>query len=207
MAVDLLFATPVWRIVCSGFDGVRDDLRKWIYSCMRNNPDGVTVSNRGGWQSSAVEDEVSFEPYRDFVEENVFREFGKSVSPDRRVVVSSMWVNVNPPGCGNLKHQHPLCDLAGVLWVQGGGVQCGALKIEHPGAYARANLIAGMGEVATECSFRETYQLAPTEGTMVIFPSDLAHWVETNHSGMDRLSVAFNLKLGLRASRRVVCGG
>ena len=195
MTLDLFFASPVWCIVCSGFDGIKQDLRDWIYELRQRQIDGVAVSNRGGWQSHGIHDDASFVRYRDFIVEQVTRELRGSVSTGRRIVVAKMWVNVNPCGSGNLKHQHPLCDLAGVLWVQGEGVQYGALKIENPCAYARANLIAGVQKVATDCGFRETYQLAPTEGTMIVFPSDLFHWVETNDSQSDRISVAFNLKL------------
>ena len=50
-----LFPVSIHQIDINGFDDVKNDLIDYIYDLKSNEPNGVTLSNRGGWQSSLFE--------------------------------------------------------------------------------------------------------------------------------------------------------
>ena len=109
-----LFPTPIHCLKINDFDTKKQELIDYAYNLRDNSERGRTASNRGGFQSL------------------VFKVKGGDVLQDLLInVLSSIpsfknnvdvrchtWVNINPPNALNVKHCHPNCDVAGVLWIK-----------------------------------------------------------------------------------------
>ena len=109
-----LFPTPIHCLKINDFDTKKQALIDYAYNLRDNAERGRTASNRGGFQSL------------------VFKVKGGDVLQDLLIdVISNIpsfksgvdvrchtWVNINPPNALNVKHCHPNCDIAGVLWIK-----------------------------------------------------------------------------------------
>ena len=109
-----LFPTPIHCLKINDFDSKKQSLIDYAYNLRDNAEKGRTASNRGGFQSL------------------VFKVKGGDVLQDLLIdVISNIpsfkngvdvkchtWVNINPPNSLNVKHCHPNCDIAGVLWIK-----------------------------------------------------------------------------------------
>ncbi len=105
------------------------------------------------------------------------------------------WTNVNKPGDYNRLHDHPVCELSGVLWIKI-PPNSGYIRFVDPQLFSRYKELDSYTEEFKEPtnSFM-TYNFYPKEGTMLIFPSVLQHEVTENKSSEDRISYSFNIQL------------
>jgi uncharacterized protein (TIGR02466 family) len=103
--------------------------------------------------------------------------------------VTGCWANVNAPGAGHRVHAHPNNFLSGVYYVK---VQPGADTISfHDPRPQAAVLRPPVSALSAENTDQVVVRVA--EGTLLMFPSWLAHSVDANASGEARVSVSFNL--------------
>jgi hypothetical protein len=88
------------------------------------------------------------------------------------------WINAMQPGQSTSRHAHQECDelISGVYYVAAP---------------------AGAGDILFHEPPFET-RVRPESGMMLLFAPSLEHSVETNHSRLQRLSVAFNIGPDLR---------
>ena len=106
-----------------------------------------------------------------------------------------MWINVNGPGGYNISHTHPNSDLSGVFWINC-SKNCGILRFESPNHFTQYKTIQTCYEnIKESLNYYCDFWLDPNEGKVVIFPSDLKHFVEENLSNEDRISISFNITL------------
>ena len=102
------------------------------------------------------------------------------------------WANINPPHGYNQMHTHDTFDLSGVYFVkipQTSSEASGALQFLNPsyryGPYSK--LFHAMNP--PKFTFR------PKEGTLLVFPATMPHWVLPNDEDEDRITLAFNLRM------------
>ena len=189
---NLIFPTPIHQFDVNGFSEIQDELIDYAYDFNKKDPIGVSISNRGGWQSKGFdiinEDDVlqlflinclsNFPPIKESVELRGYA-----------------WININKPGDYNIKHVHPTNNLSGVLWIK-----ClensGDIVFDSPN-----NFESFLENKSYEDDFKksnfidDSYHCYPTEGRMIVFPSHLQHHVQENKSNEDRISVSFNIRL------------
>ena len=48
---NLIFPTPIHQFDVNGFSEIKDELIDYAYDYKKKDPKGVSLSNRGGWQS------------------------------------------------------------------------------------------------------------------------------------------------------------
>lgn len=187
-----LFPILINYIEVKNFTDYKDEFISEIYSYKKNN-EGVKFSNKGGYQSIPnfyVGNSLSkyleiFETHLDSV---------KSVYSNKKIKVKSAWFNINFPGSHNMVHTHPTSTLTGVWWLKV-PENSGNLVIESPFEYTQHKVINSLdARVKEQFNIYDCYHLKPKEGTIVLFPSDIRHSVETNDSIEDRISIAFNLE-------------
>ena len=105
------------------------------------------------------------------------------------------WKNINEPGNFNVKHNHPRSDLSGVLWIKT-PKDSGNLVFTSPQFFNRYHeLDSYTNEFKFNSNSYMTYYFPPTEGRILIFPSNLDHEVKENKSDEDRISYSFNISL------------
>jgi len=176
-----LFPTPLWGFSLASrpelAPACADALRR-----RRERSEGVSKSNRLGWQSG---DELHHdEPFAElaglveqFVEQHVAASFPKV----ERFELVSMWGNINPPGAANFHHTHEHT-VSGVFYL------------EVPEDSGRLHLcdprIRNLGLAGEE----RIKSVATNPHGVLLFPAWLEHFVGTNLSDQERLSVAFNIK-------------
>lgn len=83
--------------------------------------------------------------------------------------VDLVWAIVNPTGVGNVEHGHE---------------ETSATCVYYPRSHRSAIVFRG----------REDVFVRPEAGLLLCFSGDIPHSVETNQSGLDRVSITFDMK-------------
>lgn len=168
------------------------DLESHCYEIVKNENlrrnDSIT-------QSSFLNlEDKKFEPLILEVEKrfNVLHtELGLSNSVDQ--IVSEYWININLNEKISFPHSHPNRVFSAVYYVKA-EKGCGDLVFMNPNKVVCQN-------ISDDCIkdynfFNATHwKITPEKNLLVIFPSWLEHYVMSNNSGSDRISIAFNSKM------------
>lgn len=155
---------------------------------------GVKYSNEGGWQSPGFTEKSN----PDFFKQTFYPKFKKQLDltlsqipfyPRIKLEVSNYWININKPGSYNTQHIHPRCFLSGVFYIKV-PEKSGCLVFSHP-----LETLNPKREYINDDMLDQQILYCGREGQMVIFDSYLPHYVQSNESQEDRISIAFNLKV------------
>ena len=187
-----LFPSSVHIFNINGFDEVRDKLIDYAYEYRKNDPDGNIISNRGGWQSK----DFSVQKEDDILHSLIINCLASfPYIKESYNIFADAWININPTGSYNNKHNHPSSDLAGVLWIKC-PKDCGEIVFDNPSGFQTFKTInAYEDKFKNDNKIHHTYFFPPVEGRVLIFPSHLDHNVKENKSKEDRISVSFNIRL------------
>ena len=143
---------------------------------------GRLYSNRGGWQS---DDNFMFRdglrPYLDKIDRHVNDTCHECY--DYSFKYNNSWVNVNTKGNYNVAHQHAGATLSAVLWIQA-PEDCGDIVFYHPAGYSLVPEIYD--------DLEPNWRYTPKQGSMLIFPSYLYHFVAESETNDKRISIALN---------------
>lgn len=194
--VSALFPTIVVRTICEDFSSIQDDIIDWCYSVKETNP-GQKVSNQGGWQSAGYFEGEEFSKVKDYLLGKIAESLQELLSPEKcqGFRVGRIWVNINGKNAYNEMHDHPNCNLSGVLWVKS-PENCGRFKFDNPNSFSQSYVIDGtLDEIQKTFNNYSSLSFDPLEGHMLVFPSNLKHGVEMNQSDKDRISIAFNIHI------------
>lgn len=189
-----LFPSLVHITEIKDFDVVKKDLILWIKS-YQNTQNNHQISGRNAWQSSTnfFKKEKSFFKYKIMVEKPISIIMNSFIT--KKYKITNMWVNINGPGGYNVSHTHPDSHLSGVFWISTPD-NCGVLRFESPNHFTQYEIIKSYSEnIKNSLNLYHDFWLKPTEGKLIIFPSDVRHFVETNQSNEDRISISFNICL------------
>ena len=187
-----LFPICLHTLVVDNFDQLQTTLIKESYDLKNIDSKGRKISNVGGWQS-----EISSLDKSSHTLKSIMTKLLKDFAPMQKDVLMYIegWTNINGPGCHNVKHHHPQCNLAGVFWIKA-PPKSGNLLFESPHSFTSFSEInCYTDKFRKDTNSYLTYSYEPTEGEIVIFPSFLSHSVLRNESDEDRISYSFNIKL------------
>ncbi len=185
-----LFPVIMHCFDCEGFNKIKNVLINQAYDLMKSEPEGLSISNRGGWHSKPfiVNDDSNL--IHAYLLQCLTR-FDKFNSSSE--IMIDAWFNINKRGDYNVYHNHPSSDLSGVLWIKS-SENCGNLKFQSPYNFISYNeLQSYTDDFKEETNFYSNFTYEPIEGRMLVFPSHLMHTVEPNESSEDRISVSFNV--------------
>ncbi len=187
-----LFPSVIHQIDVNGFDEIQHKLIDYAYDLKKKDPEGVKISNRGGWQSSDFKIKSEDDVLHYFLA-NCLK--GIPTIQESFNIKATAWININKLGDYNIKHYHPNCDLSGVLWIKI-PKDSGDIIFENPTAFQSYNEIDSyMDDFKNRNNIYQSYYFPPIEGRLFIFPSHLQHHVNENESNKDRISVSFNIAL------------
>ena len=187
-----IFPVCIHSLSIDNFDQVQDVLIKESYDLKKIDPVGRKLSNYGGWQSEIYSIDKSSDTLQSIIRKSL-----KGFTPIKNDVLMIVegWTNINKPKDYNIKHNHPQCNFAGVLWIKV-PPQSGNLVFESPHSFSSfAEINCYTDEFKKETLSYESCVYEPIEGEIVIFPSFLSHCVSENKSNEDRISYSFNIKL------------
>lgn len=167
LSMETPFVTPIFTTMID-VEGALDA----VLEHKAKNQTGACVSNVGGWQSEALQNEkiVELEAIASATRnllDPVFSMYGLNRSP----VVDNYWANVSSKENFNISHVHALSTFSAVVYLcapEGSG----ALVLERPDLLE--HYMAPV--VDTEINYR-TYKVLPKNGLVVFFPSYLKHHV------------------------------
>lgn len=191
--VDTLFPVPLYRYRVEE-PGLNDKLATEI-ATRRKTDQGKGNRNRLGWQSEHDFFQRTEEAHEALarifaqVTKQTIQSLDENADFSRFHVLLNGWLNVNPPGGYNSPHQHSDAHLSGVYYVDvpkaksdaGGAIE---FLSPHP--------VRLLSTVIRSQLFSDRVRVQPKAGDLIIFPSQLVHWVHPNDSGKPRITVAFN---------------
>ena len=203
----LAFPTPILRRQIPGAEAVNPALRRLVLE-RRDGDQGQRRSNAGDWHSR--EDLLTWQaPEIGQLDRwiragvaDITAAGGKAPPQSVKVGQVVAWANVNSRGDYNKVHDHPGFDWSGVYYVDAGsppaaGTESGTIEFLDPRAGAGSKQIPGY-----DPGPKLKYQ--PRNGMMLIFPSWLWHLVQPYFGPAERISIAFNARVAVARSVRVV---
>ena len=194
-----LFPSVIHQFDVNGFSEIQDKLIDYAYDLKKREPEGVLISNQGGWQSSDFSVNNEYDTLHSFLINCLA---GFPVIDESFNIKVNAWININKPGDFNIKHNHPGVDLAGVLWIKA-PKDSGNIIFDNPTGFESFNEINSyVPDFKEEFNFYHSYQFNPIEGIILVFPSHLSHRVQQNKSNEDRISVSFNIRLSSGRMKR-----
>ena len=127
-----IFAHPVFKYQVEDFSNQNKILEKFIYQLQKENPNGQTKSNIGGWHSPFFDLKnrdsvgykflISIQPYI----VDVFKSYGW-VYDHKKIYYTGMWAIINKKGNSNNEHIHPNSNLSAAYYVKA-PKNCGDLE-------------------------------------------------------------------------------
>jgi uncharacterized protein (TIGR02466 family) len=165
----------------------------WILNeCLQvraDDPNGLKRSNVDGWHSELYIGATSpHENLNKLCDEAVA--FANTVFNShllqQKVSKVEWWVNINPENTYNAVHSHPKADLAVVYYVSV-PPKSELVLLRNDGAM---NL-----ELFTKQPMSLRFRVQPEVGRMYAFPAHLLHYVQTNQTKDERISIAFNMTI------------
>jgi len=155
----------------------------------KKDPVGRRVSNQyTGWQSN---DGVESRPAWQKLNRVIKNKFNDEVLPflavntmNASINLGNVWANINDKGAWNTPHRHNGCWYSGAFYVHAEGDEGDFVAIdknEHV-----------LSDFPFSSKQRETYNVAPVTGSLLLFPSGMLHMVQPNQTSKDRYSIAFN---------------
>lgn len=192
------FFTPVMVREVPDWRSVNDALRAEVLERMQREG-GVSISNRGGWQSKPDLwgwEGPAFDAYRGWVHGAVLRMAALPAGETDlgRVDIAyraGAWANVNRPGSYNDAHIHPDCDWSVVYYVDCGTLEPGwdrngMIELHDPRTLSRMSTLSAYG-------FARSFLLDPQPGQMLMFPAWMEHSVHPFYGSGTRISIACNV--------------
>lgn len=178
-----------------------DYFKKILAKEMKVNK-GRILSNKGGYQTN----DITYYQSADFnnvddskVYEDVFIkpaiEFIKTLNCIKQNIdlsLSNYWINLNSKNDYNQLHNHPNSHISGVYYIE-------AHKNSGNIVFQNHNLLASgfnnSNIFFNNPNFWTHYTIIPETYDLILFPSELLHFVTPNNTNKKRISMAFNLIL------------
>ena len=185
---EMLWPTPYWYTHIWEF--IRSETRVTFnedmigsIQGMIDKDEGVTKSNRGGWQSELLPPNGELEPLSAEISE-----FCKSINLGiNEIVIPQMWINVNKKNDWNTIHSHGQYTLSGTYYVKVPS-DSGKIVFRDPRPVALTNSF-----MVNRFDKGEFRKVKPIEGLLILFPSYLEHFVEPSNADEDRISISFDV--------------
>ncbi|MBI28979.1 MAG: hypothetical protein CFH21_00337 [Alphaproteobacteria bacterium MarineAlpha5_Bin11] len=183
-----LFPTLCWKSKIDNCESINKQILDHSYKLKDINPNLSLRSADKGWQSEL---NVHKNPeMKNFL--NFFIPFKNKVSNELteeenyKLEMSTMWININPPGGSNNIHLHPGANYSGVYVVKK-PKDSGDLLLYDPRVQSFA-----MAEPKNKAR-RNWVRFNMGNGEILLFPGWLTHSVTRNESKEDRVTISFNL--------------
>ena len=190
----LAFTTTICRAQIEGLD--LNKINQEIFKYQEECGGGVINSNQGGWQSPSLDYpapigqktipsmDIIIEKSLPFIRE-AFLDYGLT----QEEYYIHHWLNINRKYNYNIAHAHGDAKMSAVLYTK---VPKDSGNIE----FLRSVDLIHTFDIKNENNFGSFY-IEPREGNLIIFPSQLKHYVSQNLTNDDddrRVSIAFNIR-------------
>jgi len=190
------FKDAVWLGELGGVD--LEKLIAFAKEIKQDQPAGVSVSNRGGWQSNSfwphtIDHYSNSDEFQKLLEvlSGLIREgvnYSYKTSETFEIEIGNSWFNFNLKNDYNILHNHPGSVFSSVVYLTDDN---SPLILSDVGS--SRNTSAAVTKTAN--IFQTQFRYTPKKGDYIIFPSWFLHHVEQNTSDNLRISLATNFKI------------
>ncbi len=190
-----LFAFPLFSFALGEAEKRREPLVREILALRAAHP-GARRSNRNSWHSgdefkAANSEHVTWvlASAMTFAKRALARYYGDWATSELRL--GHYWANVSGPGGWNAPHHHFPTHWSGVYYVSVGNTVAGTGPAGHED-------LAGMIEFLNPTPWQATWNrsgnftVGPKDGTGLLFPASLLHFVHPHQVDENRISIAYN---------------
>ena len=191
-----IFPVPVFEFKLPSYQETNIELEKYIYNLKKKDPDGLKISNAGGWHSPNFDIQNSL-PVKQFLSKiknilpEIFENYMGWHCKLEQINISAMWSIINEKNSFNIRHNHPNCYFSAAYYVKT-NIKAGRIKFWDPKEVKTMYYpaIKNYNEFSSNI-----VHIIPEEGKLLLFPSYLHHSVETNLSDEDRIVISFNVDI------------
>ena len=187
-----IYSTPLWQSEYPEFDEHKELFLASVKEYREQNP---TIepprSNIAGYQSpSTLQGQEELRPLFEYICQMAYKAVADLDFVDCDIALTEAWLNVNDSRqCMNVEHIHGDV-FSGVFYLQA-PEGSGKLAIVNPGIN---RMWAGCELGLQKNQFTgDRIRIEPVEGNIIIFPSYVPHFVETNDHDEERISISFNI--------------
>ena len=190
------FPEPIFKFKFEEAKSFNKKLSEYIYGLQKNDPEGTSKSNKGGWHSKnfKLNDKNSIQ-FKFALElqkyiSKTFQTLGWKTE-NQNIRVKEIWAIINKKNDFNVVHTHPNSFLSAAYYVKA-PKNCGKFQVENPNIAKRHF----SPEIANKNEFNaQVAGLEINEGDLLIFPGYLPHKVAKNESEEDRIVISFNVDI------------
>lgn len=191
MKIDHCFMSPIAAEVLTNIDNTA--IRKYALD-LKSQSNGRVCSNVGGWQSNDIDFDNThpeiIKLYNEILQRMKFLHETFRLKIPAEIQIMNMWININLLGGFNRPHIHQNSVFSGVYYVDTTGTD-GNIVFQHPAINHQYHLTQKhVDEYNNFTSAR--FSIVPEVGKLAVFPSWLQHYVESNTSESNRISISFN---------------
>tara|TARA_Y100000004_G_scaffold140491_1_gene159637 strand:- start:48 stop:614 length:567 start_codon:yes stop_codon:yes gene_type:complete len=169
-------------------DFSNENLKKEITKelSIQKNIGGRKRSNKGGFQTNNIKNLNILKPILKKCIEMLSANYkikGKNIT------MQNLWINENKKNNYNLPHVHPYSHFSGVYYID----VCkegGELFFMRDSASMMADQL---DHIKNETDFSQNYTLKPMNNLLILFPSQIMHFVLPHDEDNTRISVSFNI--------------
>ena len=181
----VLFATPFWQTKVEGVDN--EPIKEYCYK-LRDETDGVVISNRGGFHSKELLHPIP-DAFTFLVSQihSYINGYCSQITGINELAAGNLWVNINPPGTYNRRHDHQRAVLSAVYYVDCEGSNIGNFVIERDD-----NMEFFAGKYKNSPIMQQSFSITPLTNFLFVLPAWTYHSVEPNLEKHDRISIAIN---------------
>ncbi len=196
MPIQLWFATPIYKATLE--PDALGRVSAEIDQAIRTSADAFGTP----WREPKLSTTFSYERDSNIITQQNMRQladqifrhtelFCKELRIDRfkMMEIENSWINVSKPSGFQFRHTHEPSMVSGVYYHKTSGDD-GNIVFESPNPYFNAYDFPNNG-----AQFQKSVEYAPSVGSILLFPSWLAHYVDVNKTQEERISLSFNLKL------------
>lgn len=187
-----IYSVPMWQSEYPDFEDHKEIFLSAVREYKEQNPTKETPrSNVGGYQSpDTVHGIKELRPLLEFICQMSFKACADLDFVDCDVALTSAWLNINDSRqCMNSEHVHG-DTYSGVFYLSA-PEGSGKLSIVNP---AINRMWQGTQLTDKKNQFTgESIKIEPEEGNIILFPSYIPHYVETNNHDEERISISFNV--------------
>ena len=193
MKYNEIYPTIIGRYVVSDSDDLNRGLAELLYR-MRADDINIEASQHSMRGTNGYHTDISVlkkdnkyvKAFHQIISKEVIDYFGKTTGKSIKNAELTSWGMIYGHGAYSEKHTHPKADLAVVYYVKTPldlPSSDGVLEIQDPRPAARWDI---------NCS-NLFFSAKPTEGTGVVFPAWLEHYVTPHYKDSDRIAIATNV--------------
>ena len=170
---------------------IDDELDKEIINILsieKRKNNGVALSNKGGFQTQPIKNEIICNNILKKCYELIFKNF--KFKRKCKFFLKNLWINSNEKDCYNAPHIHPNSDFSGVYYLNV-PQKNGEIVFYKDNSFGTS----GLNDFLDSDYFIDHFQIKPQKGLLLLFPSCMRHMVNPHYEDLSRISISFNIGL------------